>query len=61
MKEQIKGLILMLGLILLIYGACCLAEWISTIITMEVLSKLIYVAGFILIVIFIRKEKKNDF
>lgn len=59
MKEQIKGIFIILGVLAVFYGIGCLIEYISNTITMETLSKLIYVAGAIAIITLIRKEKKN--
>jgi hypothetical protein len=54
-----KRFLLLVGLILGIYGMCCLAEWLSNVITMDLLSKLIYVAAALTMVVLIRKENKN--
>ena len=59
MKEQIKGIFLMLGVLAVFYGIGCLIEYISNTITMETLSKLIYIFGAITIIVLSRKEKKN--
>lgn len=59
MKEQIKGLLMLTALILGIYGLACIAEFISNVITMEILSKIIYTTGIITAIVLIRKERRN--
>lgn len=57
MKEQIKGAIIIIGFLLLVYGICCLAEWLSNVITIGFISKVIIVAGIISAVILMKGEK----
>ena len=59
MKDQIKGLAMLTGLILGIYGLACLGEFLSNVITMEVLSKIIYATGIIATIVLIKKERRN--
>lgn len=59
MKEQIKGILIILGVLAVFYGIGCLIEYISNTIIMETLSKLIYIFGAITIIVLSRKEKKN--
>lgn len=58
MKEYLKGLAMLIGLMLGFYLAGCIAEFIGNVITINVLSKIIIIAGITGAVILIKKEDK---
>lgn len=58
MKEFIKGILLLTGLVLFIYAIMCLGEFLSKVITIQVLSKIICIAGVIAVIILIKERKK---